>query len=75
MDKPVILCVDDEQMILTSLKSELREAFRDDYIIETAEGGEDALEVFDELQEDEYEVPLIISDYLMPDIRGDELLK
>lgn len=75
MAKNVILCVDDEDIILNSLKSELREAFVDEFIIETAVGGEDALDVVQELLEDKYEIPVIISDYIMPEIKGDELLK
>ncbi|HAX80205.1 MAG TPA: diguanylate cyclase [Cyanobacteria bacterium UBA11372] len=73
--KPVIICVDDEVTILTSLKSELRKAFGEQYRVEIAEGGEDALELFEELIEDGYEIPLIISDYIMPDMKGDELLR
>jgi PAS domain S-box-containing protein len=75
MKKPVIICIDDEQAVLESLKVELKKALGDKYLIETAEGGEDALELFSELLEDEYEVALVLSDYIMPDIKGDELLK
>lgn len=75
MKKPVIICIDDEQAVLESLKIELKKALGDKYLIETAEGGEDALELFSELLEDEYEVALVLSDYIMPDIKGDELLK
>ena len=75
MSKPVIICIDDEPTILDSLKIQLKKALSDDYIIETAEGGEEALELLEELLEDEYEVALVISDYLMPHLRGDELLK
>ncbi|MDY6804783.1 MAG: adenylate/guanylate cyclase domain-containing protein [Cyanobacteriota bacterium] len=75
MKKPVIICIDDEQAVLESLKVELKRALGDKYLIETAEGGEDALELFSELLEDEYEVALVLSDYIMPDIKGDELLK
>lgn len=75
MRKPVIICVDDEPTILDSLKIQLKKAIGDEYLIETAEGGEDALELLAELLEDEYEVALVISDYIMPDIKGDELLK
>lgn len=75
MTKQVIVCVDDEVTILRSLKAELREAFGDDYLIEIADGGNDALELIEELLEDKYEIPVIISDYIMPDLRGDELLK
>lgn len=75
MSKPVIICVDDEPTILDSLKIQLKKAIGDEYLIETAEGGEDALELLAELLEDEYEIALVISDYIMPDIKGDELLK
>lgn len=75
MNKPVIICVDDEYTILDSLKIELKRAIGDEYLIETAEGGEDALELLSELLKNEYEIALVISDYIMPDIKGDELLK
>lgn len=74
MTKKVIICVDDEETVLRSLKRELNEALGGEYLIETAEGGEDALEVFKELLADQYEVPLIISDHIMRDMKGDELL-
>ena len=75
MNQVVIVCVDDEPTILDSLKIELKQALNDQYIVETAEGGEEALELMEELLEEHYEVPLVISDYIMPDIKGDELLK
>ncbi|MEG3888369.1 response regulator, partial [Microcoleus sp. herbarium19] len=58
-----------------SLKIELKKAIGDRCIIETAEGGEDALELLSDLQADEYEIALVLSDYIMPDIKGDELLR
>jgi class 3 adenylate cyclase/PAS domain-containing protein len=75
MTKQVIICVDDETTVLRSLKSELKEAFGNNYLIEIAEGGEEALELLTELLEDGCEIPLIISDYIMPDMKGDELLR
>lgn len=75
MSKPVIICVDDEQTILDSLEIELKKSLGNEYLIETAEGGEEALELLSELLQEEYEVPLIISDHIMPGIKGDELLK
>jgi len=73
--KPVIVCVDDERTVLSSLQTELMDALADEYLIETAEGGEDALALFEELLEDNYEIPLIISDCMMLGMPGDELLK
>jgi signal transduction histidine kinase len=75
MKKPTIICVDDEKIVLTSVKAELKEALGDNYIIETAEGGEDALAIVEELIQDDYEIPVIIADYIMPGIKGDELLR
>lgn len=74
MKKPVIVCIDDEPDVLDSLKIELRKAVGDRCTIETAEGGEDALDLLTDLQADEHEVALVLSDYIMPDIKGDELL-
>jgi PAS domain S-box-containing protein len=75
MKKPVIVCIDDEPDVLNSLKIELKKAIGDRCIIETAEGGADALELLADLQADEYEIALVLSDYIMPDIKGDELLR
>ncbi len=75
MNLPIILCVDDDQMCLDSLKYELLNYFERKYHVEAAESGEEALELFEELLEKGYEVPLIIADYIMPNMKGDILLK
>lgn len=75
MKKPVIICVDDEPTILDSLEIDLLKAFEDKYLIETAESGEEALELLSELLAENYEVPLVISDHIMPNMKGDELLR
>ncbi|RKZ42874.1 MAG: diguanylate cyclase [Gammaproteobacteria bacterium] len=75
MNQPVIICVDDEQTILDSLKTELKQTFSEQYLIEIAQSGEEALELVEELLEEEYEIPLVICDYIMPNMKGDELLK
>jgi two-component system, sensor histidine kinase and response regulator len=74
MNKPVIICVDDEPAVLDSLKIELKKALGDECVIETAEGSEDALELFQELLDEQAEVALVLADYVMPGIKGDELL-
>ncbi|MDY6783249.1 MAG: response regulator [Cyanobacteriota bacterium] len=74
MSKLAILCVDDEIVILESLKEQLKRNFGKKYYIEIASSGAEALEVFEELEADGIEVPLIVSDAQMPDMRGDELL-
>ncbi|NEO55614.1 MAG: response regulator [Okeania sp. SIO3B5] len=75
MNQIVIICVDDEPMILDSLRIELEGNLGDDYLIELAQSGEEALEIFIDLKKDNYEIPIVIADYIMPDMKGDELLK
>jgi len=72
--KPVILCVDDEVMVLESLKREIKEKFADRFLYEMAETADDALEIIEELQEDNAGIIMIISDWLMPGMKGDEFL-
>ncbi|MDY6785148.1 MAG: adenylate/guanylate cyclase domain-containing protein [Cyanobacteriota bacterium] len=75
MKKPVIICIDDEQTVLSSLKRELKIVLGDEFDVETAIGGIDALELLEELLEEGSEIALVISDYIMPDLKGDEVLK
>jgi signal transduction histidine kinase len=74
MTKLAILCVDDENVVLESLKEQLKRSFGKEYYIEVAETGEDALEICDDLQKDGIEVALVISDQIMPGLKGNELL-
>ncbi|MCC3406790.1 MAG: response regulator [Microcoleus sp. PH2017_10_PVI_O_A] len=74
MSKPVILCVDDETVILESLKAQLRKALGSSYAYEVAQDAEEALDIIDELNEDNISILLIISDWLMPGMKGDEFL-
>lgn len=74
MSDLAILCVDDEVIILNSLKEQLKRRFGSQYIYEVAESAEEAWEVIEELQEDEINVIVIVSDWLMPGMKGDEFL-
>ncbi len=74
MGKPTILCIDDEILVLNSLRDVLIQVFGSEYVVEIATSGEEALEVISDLVKDQVEIPLIISDQLMPGIKGDELL-
>ncbi len=72
--KQTILCVDDEKTILDTLTHQLREIFGEKYAYEKAESGNEALEILEELDEDGINAILIISDWLMPGMKGDEFL-
>lgn len=74
MLNPVILCVDDERIVLDSLVTQLREAFGDKYSYEMAESADEALELIIELEEEGIKIMVLVSDWLMPGIKGDEFL-
>ena len=74
MSRGAIICVDDERYVLTTLRDQLFHHLGNEYEIELTQSGEEALEIFAELQENHVEIPLIISDQIMPNMKGDELL-
>lgn len=74
MSKPVILCVDDEVVVLNSLKIQLKNAFNDEYLYEVAESADEAMEIIEELKDENTDIIVIVSDWLMPGIKGDEFL-
>ncbi len=75
MQKQIILCIDDEEIILEALEEQLDNVFGEEYVIETSDSSEDALEFFKELMDEGISVPVVIADYIMPGMKGDELLK
>jgi DNA-binding NtrC family response regulator len=74
MQKKTILCVDDEKIVLDSLKSQLKRNFSGQFNYELASGAEEAMEIINELNEDGNTILIIVSDWLMPGIKGDEFL-
>lgn len=74
MSRPAIICVDDEPLILTSLRDQLLHHLGSQYSIEIAESGEEALELLEELMAEGTDIPLIIADQIMPGMKGDALL-
>src|SRR5262249_34961423 len=74
MKKKAIICVDDEKIVLTSMRDQLRNHFKDKYLYATADNATDALDLVDELTTQHVKIIIIVSDWLMPGIKGDELL-
>lgn len=74
MERGVLLCVDDEIIVLTALKDQLRRAFGSSFVIEVAESAEEALDLLDELAAQGHTLLVIVSDWLMPGMKGDEFL-
>ena len=74
MKNSIILCVDDDSTVLSALRSTLSNHFGSELQLEFAESGAEALEIEAEVRERNGEVSLVISDFMMPGLRGDDLL-
>ena len=75
MDKAgIILCVDDDSTVLSALRSLFAKHFGSELQVEFAESGDEALEIAAELRDQGRELGLVISDFMMPGMKGDEFL-
>ncbi len=72
--KPFVICVDDEKIILDSLQEQVINRIGDRFECEVAQSGEEALELIDDLLSENRQVAVIISDQLMPAMKGDQFL-
>ena len=75
MSERVILCIDDESIVLDALKEQIQKEFVSDFLVEVAESSDEAMELFEELAGEGYEIPVVIADFIMPGMRGDALLE
>jgi diguanylate cyclase (GGDEF)-like protein len=74
MNSNIVLCVDDDAAVLNALRPLLDKMLGEGVTVEVAESGREALELCAEIAEDGKEISVVISDFLMPGMRGDELL-
>jgi phosphoserine phosphatase RsbU/P len=74
MKKSMVICVDDEKVVLISLKAQLQRSFNSEITIETAESAEEALSIVEEALNNNFDLPVIITDQIMPGMKGDEFL-
>ncbi len=72
--RAAIICVDDEPVILSSLGEQLKRSLGQKYEIELVDSGAEAIALCAELVAEGIQIPLIISDQIMPEMMGDELL-
>jgi two-component system sensor histidine kinase/response regulator len=75
MSVPTIVCVDDERSILSGLQQQLLTEFGDKYIFEFAASGDEALEIIEDQINVGRNIPLVITDQMMPGMKGDELIE
>jgi CheY-like chemotaxis protein len=74
MKRKAIICVDDEQIILDSLVEQLEKYFGNSYTYEPTESAEEAIELVEDLEDEGVEIAVIVCDWLMPGMKGDEFL-
>ena len=74
MTEAAILCVDDEPTILWSLRDQIHKNFGEALLCEIAESVDEAWEVITDLGDDGVQLLIIISDWLMPNVKGDDFL-
>ncbi|GIV43035.1 MAG: hypothetical protein KatS3mg035_0158 [Bacteroidia bacterium] len=72
--KPLALIVDDEKIILDSFSDLLRTSIGKLYNIYTASSGDEALGIIKDFIAQNRQVGLIISDQIMPGMKGDDFL-
>lgn len=69
-----IICVDDDKFLLNMLVEQIRGWVGEKMRIEKANSGAEALELLDSCIKDGVDIPLFISDYIMPGMNGAEVL-
>ena len=72
-----IICVDDEKIVLDSLNTQLSRNFGDQYNLEFAQSAEEALDVIEDIMNESSNetIYVVISDWLMPGMKGDIFLE
>lgn len=73
--KGIILCVDDEPTVLATLKEQLLVDFIQTHDVVTTTSGEEALAFVEAARSEDEIIELIITDQMMPNMKGDEFLK
>jgi CheY-like chemotaxis protein len=68
------LCVDDDKLVLNSLRIQLLRHYQNKHHTEFAQDATEAFEVIEELIKIGVETVLVISDWIMPGMNGDEFL-
>jgi putative two-component system response regulator len=74
VNKPILLCVDDEPIVLESLRRELHREIGSEFALEVAESGEAALSLVHRWIVEGSELVMVISDEKMPGMKGHDLL-
>ncbi len=74
MTRAAIICVDDDFVILNSLGEQLKRSLGQKYDLELVDSGAEAIALCAELVAEGIDIPVVISDQIMPEMTGDRLL-
>ena len=69
-----VILVDDDILVLQSLKDQLQSFMDSNILFETCQSAEEAIEVINDILADGNQVPVVISDYLMGGMTGSEFI-
>ncbi|AAN49147.1 response regulator [Leptospira interrogans] len=75
MNKGYIICVDDEISVLETIQQQLRNEFGESHEIEIANSAEEALALMEEIQNSGHVIEVIITDQVMPGMKGSQFLE
>lgn len=73
--RPAILAIDDEPEVLRAVQRDLRSRYASDYQILGATGGQEAIEVVEDLSLRDTPLALILADQRMPSVTGVDVLR
>lgn len=73
--RTAILAVDDDKMVLDSIRIQLQRYYASQHLLEFAQDATEGLEVIADLASDGITTLLVISDWIMPGMNGDEFLR
>jgi DNA-binding NtrC family response regulator len=74
VSREAILCIDDETIILMSLVSDIKDHFGDGFIYRSSSDPAEVIDIVKDLISDGIDTITIVSDWLMPGKKGDELI-
>lgn len=75
MAKPVILAVDDDELVLNAVSRDLRRRYADHYQVVGASSGAEALGILNEMLVQGEAAALLVADQRMPEMNGVDLLE
>jgi two-component system chemotaxis response regulator CheY len=71
----IILIIDDEFIILESLRIQLERFLPEDVEVEAAYSGEEAYELLDDIAASNWNLQVVVSDFNLGDAKGTEVLR